>query len=612
MTRETQLGELLMQWEERRQQGKAVAVEDLCRETPELIEELHRRIHALEALGPVLAVTPSTDISTIPYDERANDGSYELLEIPGYEVLSELGRTRMSVVYKVRNLSLERSEALKMGLAIQRFRVEIRATARFEHHGIVRIYASGEQQGRPFFTMEFFQGGTLNDHLKRFQNDPRASVALMAKVARAVHFLHQKGIVHRDLKPSNILLKDQDEPVVSDFGLAKVVHQEDEAGPELEGSDPNLTRPGAIMGTSYYMSPEQAGGKRITETSDFWALGVILYELLTGRRPFLGKNNEEVRQAILKGERKTPRELKPKIDRHLEAICLKCLGNDPNQRYSTAEALAKDLENWRPPGLWPTVRRHPTISAAMILLTVFAVLLCGIALAFWPSSPAPQDPIEFVQGMPIRWPLGEAKLDWQGDRMLQLESDKLRLQEVFDKAPWERYQFQAEVQDTSPNSGAIGIYVARSQQATEKGMEHWLRVLSYAEEGRVPRRDPKLPKLGEALFTLQGLREPNSQHVFTLDRNQKMFDWERPKWRKLTLEVTSELVQAFWGQDAEPFCHGARPNLVNIVQKQLNAFPQAPLRSPPNFSFGGGMGLYCLNGAGLFKNLVVTPLPEKR
>src|SRR5260370_5885986 len=276
MTRETQLGELLMQWEERRQQGKAVAGEDLCREPPEVIEELRRRIHGLEALGPVVAGTPSTDISTIPYDERANDGSYELLEIPGYEVLSELGRTRMSVVYKVRNLSLERSEALKMGLAIQRFRVEIRATARFEHHGIVRIYASGEQQGRPFFTMEFFQGGTLNDHLKRFQNDPRASVALMAKVARAVHFLHQKGIVHRDLKPSNILLKDQDEPVVSDFGLAKVVHQEDEAGPKLERSDPNLTRPGAIMGTSDYMSPEQAGGQRITETSYFCSLCGIL------------------------------------------------------------------------------------------------------------------------------------------------------------------------------------------------------------------------------------------------------------------------------------------------------------------------------------------------
>ena len=285
-------------------------------------------------------------------------------QIPGYEILGELGRGGMGVVYKARQIGLNRLVALKMILAsqhagtqqIQRFRAEAEAVARMHHPNIVQIYEVGEQDGHPFFSLEFVAGGTLADRLEKERLPFRDAAELMENLARAMHYAHEHGIVHRDLKPANILLEDNDSPIapsrsgtaeseirrmrgpkIADFGLAK----------NLESEQQN-TQSGAILGTPSYMSPEQACGdlQEIGPPTDIYALGTILYELLTGKPPFSGGSSMEIIQKVMREEPTPPRRLQPWTPRDLEIICLKCLHKSPKRRYATAGDLADDLRHF--------------------------------------------------------------------------------------------------------------------------------------------------------------------------------------------------------------------------------------------------------------------------
>jgi hypothetical protein len=277
--------------------------------------------------------------------------------VPGYEILGELGRGGMGVVYKARQVGLNRLVALKLirdeqlasAAEVQRFRTEAEATAQLDHPNLVPIHEVGEDQGRHYFSMKLIEGGSLSEHLPRLVPEPRTAVQLLATVARAVHYAHQHGILHRDLKPANILLDEQGQPHVTDFGLAKRI-----------GSGGGATQTGMIIGTPSYMPPEQAGGKkRLTTAVDVYALGAILYELLTGQPPFAAETPLDTVLQVLEREPERPRKLNPQVDRDLELICLKCLAKEPVQRYTSAEALAADLEHWlagepltvRPPSL---------------------------------------------------------------------------------------------------------------------------------------------------------------------------------------------------------------------------------------------------------------------
>ena len=260
-----------------------------------------------------------------------------------YELLSEISRGGMGVVFQARQRSLNRIVALKMVLAVgtsttdsERFLVEALAVARLSHPHIVPIYEVGEHGGRPFFTMEYISGGSLRERTGEFRGDQRAMAQLMATVARAVEHAHRRGILHRDLKPGNILLDERREPHVTDFGLAKCLDEES-----------SLTQAGAIVGTPSYMAPEQA--QAVTDLStavDVYGLGAVLYELLTGRPPFKGETALETMMKARSQAPAAPRQMAADVDPDLETICLKCLEKEPLARYASAAALADDLERW--------------------------------------------------------------------------------------------------------------------------------------------------------------------------------------------------------------------------------------------------------------------------
>jgi hypothetical protein len=259
-----------------------------------------------------------------------------------YELLEEIGRGGMGVVYRATQRSLGRTVALKMLLRrdlaspadLVRFRSEAEAAARLDHPGIVSIFDVGECDGHPFYSMQFIEGTTLARRLSAGPLPPREAATLLAKVADAVQAAHARGVLHRDLKPSNILIDAAGEPHVSDFGLAK----------RLEADD-SVTHTGAILGTPCYMSPEQAAGSRgdVGPTSDVWSLGTILYQILTGRPPFQAATPMDTLLAVLEADPPVPRSIDPRVDRDLEMIALKALQKPQDLRYASAADLSADL-----------------------------------------------------------------------------------------------------------------------------------------------------------------------------------------------------------------------------------------------------------------------------
>ncbi len=326
--------EFLVEWENRRQSGRFMSLEDLCPD-PALHAELRKRIERRDAVRDVFE-SPVLGEPDAPLTARP------LPEVVGYEILEVIGHGGMGVVYKARQVGLNRLVALKMVLAganaspdsLARFRSEAEAVAQLAHPNIVQIYNISAQDGCPFLAMEYIGGGSLAQQLDGTPVPARQAAPLVMSLARAVHHAHQRGIVHRDLKPANVLLLADGTPKIADFGLAK-----------RTDSDYVHTQTGAILGSPSYMAPEQAAGAsdKIGPATDVYALGVILYELLTGRPPFRGASLIDTIEQVREHAPPPPRSLQPKIPRDLETICLKCLEKQPKRRYATAADLAEDL-----------------------------------------------------------------------------------------------------------------------------------------------------------------------------------------------------------------------------------------------------------------------------
>jgi hypothetical protein len=600
---------------------------------PQWAGELSRRFRTLglragtppeeETTDGLTVRHPREGADTVEYERRPTLGHYELLE--------EVGRGGMGVVFRARDTRLDRVVAVKMirsgALAepaeVDRFHREARAAARIQHPHIVAVYELGDHGGQFFLSMALARGGSLDRHRDRFR-EPRAAAGLMEKVARAVGAAHERGIVHRDLKPSNVLLGEDDEPLVSDFGLAKFLYD-----------DAELTQPGQRVGTPAYMAPEQAaaGAGPISPAADVWSLGVLLYELLTGRRPFLGSDPGELTSSIRTADPVPPRRLCRAVDRGLEAIILCCLEKDPARRYRCGTELADDLRSWlngeparvRPPR-WPMrvvrwVRRHLAWCVTTLLLLAAA---SAIPVAYWLRDPGTPDPTpeerllrgEAVTLVGVRG--GPARSRWVTEPAAVLDAARhehaftmhgmsLYALELSAAVPLPRYRLRAQVRHVEGDTGSrVGLYCLYNCRATPDGLEHFQGDLTLNDKGPGPARVLHLAlRRYHASERVPRVNNTSVAGPVRLTTPPPAVNKAGP-WHDLALVVTPQRVQAFLGD-----------TLVGTLERR--DFPQRtfslfdgkgiPADLPPPFPVGGGLGLFVYRGAACFRNVVLEPLP---
>src|SRR5262245_54401329 len=361
------------------------SVDDVCRDC------MHLRPQVQKALHKAMAVAAEVDAIFATTGPEATASTTQLPRIPGYSVEAILGRGGMGVVYQARHQKLDRPVAIKMLLSgvyagpaeLERFHREAIAVARLHHPNIVQVHDVGDCEGRPFFTMELLEGGSLAAKLGGAPRPAQEAATLLATLADAVNAAHGSGIVHRDLKPANILLAVDGTPKIADFGLARAID-----------SEPGLTLTGARLGTPSYMAPEQALGRRdaIGPAVDVYALGAVLYEVLTGRPPFRGETPAETERQVIAVTPAPPSRLNASVPRDLETICLKCLNKEPTARYASAAELADDLGRFlrdepilaRRMGMtsrglrW--TRRHPAGTALLTLVVLLLMVGTGLVV----------------------------------------------------------------------------------------------------------------------------------------------------------------------------------------------------------------------------------------
>jgi hypothetical protein len=604
-----------------------------------VLAALRQEPTALDPRGPPTVTAPPAadpNAPTATTDHPGQEYTFADLprpEVPGYEVLGYLGRGGWGVVFRARDVRLGREVALKLLTPAgvyhpqvrERFIREGRAHALFDHPNIVPIYDAGDAGHLPFFTMKYVPGGPLSASTGRIGADVRAAVRLVAKVARAVQFLHDRGIVHRDLKPGNILLGPDDEPMVADFGMAKWL-----------GDDKELTSAGAVLGTRLYMAPEQAAGDTDATgpAADVWALGVILYELLAGRRPFDHKDVVELERQIRREPPPPLTELRPDVPAELAGVVHRCLAKSPADRYPTAAAVADDLDAWTAGTL--RVQRRRAIPAPKKYLVLGTVL--GLGALLLASAPGP-----VRTGLPPNNPGGQATLAervGQGEEVVLIGStglppartvltdkdgfwrtdpDGLAVLhgpnylaiELSDEPLPPRFELSAEVapDDGGARSAQFGVYAGRRRWESESGPVD--RMVAAGVAGRISTDINKLLTntvsrgvLG--IIWLTPNQEPDSPPVAWGPSfpNPLPPNNDQPrKWYRVSLRVAND-------QPPKATCEGVAfqakdPSIWGrlLATKRGLANPRAT--DPP--LLGNGVGVFVLNGTARFRHVVLKP-----
>ncbi|MCS6978119.1 MAG: protein kinase [Gemmatales bacterium] len=439
-----------------------------------------------------------------------------------YEIVSEIARGGMGVVYEARDQKLNRLVALKVlrtslsatDEGVLRFQREAQAAARLNHPHIVPIHDFGREGSFLFYTMALIDGRTLSSCRDRYTRDIRAAVDLVRKAALAVAYAHEQGILHRDLKPSNILVDATGEPRVADFGLAKFFDQpqgvyESSRSSKLLNHAPEISQAGQVVGTPAYMAPEQFKERsaKLGPACDVWALGIILYELLGGVRPFRGATTPAVRNAVLYDEPRRLRKLNPRIDPGLEAVVMKCLEKNPADRFASARELAEELERWlndqplrTKPRKWTdrarryVQRRWAVLTVALALIVGSSLAAAGIPFTFVPSEDisANQEALNIQGNVEIvgpvgppkafTFPRGEAGVNARPNKVFSVHSLNDSLVELLPGPMPASFLFEAELQQINANlMGTYGLYLARIEP-NEPGCD-WLLRISLADIG---------------------------------------------------------------------------------------------------------------------------------
>lgn len=403
------------------QRGEAIDREQLASDHPDYAEAIQQFLDdqdlleqaTLQFIPDDLPKDNSDHVQTIANgsDTTAFSAGETVQYIGDYEILEEIARGGMGVIFKARQRSLKRVVALKMILAgqlaspaeVERFHLEARAAGRLKHPNIVPIHEVGEHRGHHYFTMDLVEGRSLAEMAREETLSPHHAAEIVVKVAEAVEYAHQHGTLHRDLKPANILIDGDGEPHITDFGLAKLLEVED------VDERHELTETGQVLGTPSYMSPEQASGKSalIGPASDIYSLGAILYSCIAGRAPFVAESTVDTIMQVLKKDPVSPRDLNPSVPKDLETICLKCLTKEPHKRYGTAQLLSDDLGRFiegrpvaaRPVGRiergWRWSRRNPVVASLVSLVAILLVVgtIVSSTLAVWATNSAESERI---------------------------------------------------------------------------------------------------------------------------------------------------------------------------------------------------------------------------
>lgn len=560
-----------------------------------------------------------------------------------YEILEEVGHGGMGVVYKVRHTAKDRVEALKTVRAVsglsdqtERFEREVRISARFEDHpNIMPVYEVGQFHGQAYFTMPFLTGGTLAARKKELVQDPDRVVAIMRKVARGVQHAHEHGVVHRDLKPGNVLLDDKGEPRITDFGLARF------------RDDLDLTRTGAVMGTLPYMAPEQAAGRirEIGPGTDVWQLGVMLYDLLVGKKPFEGTSDEEIKHNIQWGDPRPLRAERPQLCGDLEKVVLKCLEKEPAFRYRTAGALADDLQRYLQgeevsAGTSSTyrrarrfVRRHRRIT----WLGAFAVLSAAVAaVAFYETRPerareaferklARGQSVTLIgkNGLPAysRWKIQKGFIT-QGppDRGMRFSSFDLSLLELLPVTPRGGYRYQAEVlQLNGDRTGAVGVYFGYSDSASSGDVERRFCTWHFNDLEKTVAPSKEHPD-GAYMVRLDVHACANAffggwgtgvKEVYPPAARLEAGEAARPPlWRTLVVKVGKGDVQLGWEGTLSQTIARAKIKESFASHRTASGVSIPDQASEPEFEPGEGVGLYVSNAEAFFRNVILEPLAD--
>lgn len=605
----------------------------------------------LEAAAKLLSVTswPSPQTATA----RPVDGAecWVGRRLGNYEIVELLGRGGMGVVFKARQLLLNRMVALKMIQAgplagpstRHRFGIEGEAIARLQHPNIVQIHDFGTIEDLPFFSMEYLEGGSLSARLAQSALPPRQAAELLLTLADAVDYVHNCQVVHRDLKPTNILLTEDGVPKISDFGLAKLL--------DLDGEH---TRSEHILGTPSYMAPEQAKGgpDSIGPPVDIYALGVILYESLTGQRPFRGSSKGEILAQVCGADPPPPSTYCSEVPRDLEAVCLKCLEKDPRNRYATGRALVDDLQRWLAgeptqarPLRWPgkTRRAFKRYRAALGLALV---LLGALAAASWraPINHLPEIEAEIKQGRALTLVGETGKPKWfrlltgqdttttslAPDGTFSLHSWGLALVELLPDTYHDRYQITAEVRHEKADiRGEAGLYFGRQGYPGLKGDFHLFVDMAYNDVRSVVELFGSLPgeiaakikppkgnvvTLASHVHTERGDKYPfNSRTPLVAGATFKHSGWSGGPWRKLEIAVDSAGANATWNGTA--LRELKADNIISEFDRALTSarkkYPDDPhvavIKSA--FSPTSGLGFYLYKGSASLRNVRVTPFP---
>jgi serine/threonine-protein kinase len=634
-----------------------------------LIDNLRRYVRDGSSLATVTAPAPAADSLPTRLETTAVHGgptSDERSELNrprtfgNYELLSVLGEGGMGTVYKARQKRLDWLVALKVikaGIASSpearaRFALEGKAVARLRHPHVVRIHDSSEVEGQPYYAMELLEGGSLKDQLGGKQQPERAAAQRIRTLALGVHAAHCENIIHRDLKPGNVLLDKDGNAKVSDFGLAK-----------LMDADQSQTLTDAVLGTPPYMAPEQARGNAsaIGFHTDVYALGAILYEMLTGRPPFLGANRMETLDKVKSEPPRAPARLRPGVNPDLEAVCLTCLEKEPTRRYPSAQALADDLSNyleekptWARPlsryaRAWRTIKRHAGLSIAAAVLLLVGLATAGVAFYKDPERRLGSIESEIDAGGTVvliggsggprgfRWQSGEAyaEIGWDADHCFtlgtRLGSDPkgIALLELAKSARRDNYRFRAEVRhNASAGGGQVGVYFAHQRLPKPGELQIFLQLAlndiddvmdAYNSMSSVLRKKglvPPPPPKGNAVKLIGRLYEEGGgcdQDLVGIAK--EMFKpaglGEKP-WHSLTVEVTPAQIRVLF--DARPVGDLVPGDMADRISKNLSQLREEQPQffgaesDPPKLDLRGGLGLYVYRSSASFRNVALEPI----